>query len=79
MWESTSYDNAGGFYENTQGGGAQTPGGGEKKKQRAHNIVATHTRTVLDCGKILFRLLFLNILLFGPSVILKIAYLWNLT
>jgi len=50
MWESTSYDNAGGFYENTQGGGAQTPGGGEKKKQRAHNIVATHTRTVLDCG-----------------------------
>ena len=52
MWESTSYDNAGGFYENTQAGGAQTPGGGEKKKQRAHNIVATHTRTVLDCGKI---------------------------
>jgi hypothetical protein len=52
MWESTSYDNAGGFYENTQGGGAKTPGGGEQKKQRAHNIVATHTRTVLDCGKI---------------------------
>jgi len=50
MWESTSYDNAGGFYQQSQGGEAQTPGGGEKKKQRANNIVATHIRTVLDCG-----------------------------
>jgi len=50
MWESTSYDNAGGFYEqNSTQAGAQTPGGGEKKK-RANNIVATHTKTVLDCG-----------------------------
>jgi len=50
MWESTSYDNAGGFYEQSQGGGAATPGGGEKKKQRANNIVATYIKTVLDCG-----------------------------
>ena len=46
MWESTSYDNAGGFYEPTQG--AQTPGGGEKKRQRAQNLVAVKIRDILD-------------------------------
>merc|ERR1711860_268698 len=48
MWESTSYDNAGGFYESTQG--AQTPGGGEKKRQRAQNLVAVSIRNILDSG-----------------------------
>ena len=50
MWESTSYDNAGGFYEPTQG--AQTPGGGEKKRQRAQNLIAANIRSILDSGKI---------------------------
>merc|ERR1712141_998934 len=49
MWEQGTYDNAGGFYEPTQGG-AGTPGGGEKKRQRAQNLVAVKVRTILDCG-----------------------------
>lgn len=53
MWESTSYDNAGGFYESTQG--AQTPGGGEKKRQRAQNLVAVSIRNILDSGKCFFK------------------------
>ena len=52
MWESTSYDNAGGFYEQNSSQATATPGGGEKKK-RANNVVATFANTVLNCGKYL--------------------------
>ena len=56
MWNEGGYDNAGGFYEPTQGG-AQTPGGAEKKRARAQNLVPVGVQTILSCGKFFAKLL----------------------
>ena len=50
MWENSGYDNAGGFYNESQGGETKTPGGTDRK--RANNIVPVFIRDILDSGKI---------------------------
>ena len=49
MWENSGYDNAGGFYNESQGGETKTPGGTDRK--RANNIVPVMIRDILDSGK----------------------------
>ena len=49
MWENSGYDNAGGFYNESQGGETKTPGGTDRK--RANNIVPVTIRDILDSGK----------------------------
>ena len=49
MWENSGYDNAGGFYNESQGNETKTPGGTDRK--RANNIVPVMIRDILDSGK----------------------------
>jgi len=49
MWENSGYDNAGGFYNESQGGETKTPGGTDRK--RANNIVPVFIRDILDSGE----------------------------